>query len=33
MGMCDSGIRLPLIELSNKYKTVVENDLKELGLI
>jgi len=33
MGMCDSGIRLPLIELSNKCKTVVENDLKELGLI
>jgi 4-hydroxy-tetrahydrodipicolinate synthase len=33
MGMCDSGIRLPLLELSNQSRAVLENDLKELGLI
>jgi len=33
MGKCDSGIRLPLLELSNECKTVLENDLKELNLI
>ena len=33
MGMCDRGIRLPLLELSNECKTVLENDLKELNLI
>jgi 4-hydroxy-tetrahydrodipicolinate synthase len=33
MGKCDSGIRLPLLELSNQCRTALENDLKELGLI
>ncbi len=33
MGKCDSGIRLPLLELSKQCRTVLENDLKELGLI
>ncbi|MDB0021810.1 4-hydroxy-tetrahydrodipicolinate synthase [Candidatus Pseudothioglobus singularis] len=33
MGMCDRGIRLPLLELSNECKAVLENDLKELNLI
>ena len=33
IGMCGSGIRLPLLELSNECKTVLENDLKELNLI
>ena len=33
MGMCDSGIRLPLLELSKQCRVVLENDLKELGLI
>ena len=33
MGKCDSGIRLPLLELSDQCRTVLENDLKELGLI
>jgi len=33
MGKCESGIRLPLLELSNECKTVLENDLKELNLI
>ena len=33
MGKCDSGIRLPLLELSNECKTVLENDLQELNLI
>ena len=33
MGKCDSGIRLPLLELSNECKAVLENDLKELNLI
>jgi len=33
MGKCDSGIRLPLLELSNQCRTILENDLKELGLI
>jgi 4-hydroxy-tetrahydrodipicolinate synthase len=33
MGMCDSGIRLPLLELSSQCRKVLENDLQELGLI
>ncbi len=33
MGMCSKGIRLPLLELSNEYRPVIENDLKELNLI
>ena len=33
MGMCDSGIRLPLLELSNDCKSILENDLKELNLL
>ena len=33
MGLCDSGIRLPLLELSNECKAVLQNDLKELNLI
>ena len=33
MGMCDRGIRLPLLELSKQCRVVLENDLKELGLI
>jgi len=33
MGKCDKGIRLPLLELSNKFKSIIENDLKELNLV
>ena len=33
MGMCDSGLRLPLLELSKQCRVVLEDDLKELGLI
>ena len=33
MGMCSRGIRLPLLELSNEFRSVIENDLKELNLI
>jgi len=33
MGMCESGIRLPLLKLSNECKLVVEKDLKDLDLI
>jgi len=33
MGMCSKGIRLPLLELSNEYRPIIENDLKELNLI
>ena len=33
MGMCSKGIRLPLLELSSEYRSVIENDLKELNLI
>ena len=33
MGMCSKGIRLPLLELSNKYRSIIENDLKELNLL
>jgi len=33
MGKCGNGIRLPLLELSNDYKSLVENNLKELNLI
>ncbi len=32
MGKCDKGIRLPLLELSNEFKSIIENDLKELNL-
>jgi 4-hydroxy-tetrahydrodipicolinate synthase len=33
MGRCDKGIRLPLLELSDEFKAIVEHDLKELNLI
>ena len=33
MGLCSKGIRLPLLELSSKFRPVIENDLKELNLI
>jgi len=33
MGKCDNGIRLPLLELSNEFKSVIEHDLKELNLL
>ena len=33
MGMCNTGIRLPLLELSNDCKSILENDLKELHLL
>ena len=33
MGKCDKGIRLPLLELSNEFKSIIENDLQELSLI
>jgi 4-hydroxy-tetrahydrodipicolinate synthase len=33
MGKCDKGIRLPLLELSDEFKAIVEHDLKELNLI
>ena len=33
MGRCKKGIRLPLMELSNEYKSIIEHDLKELNLI
>jgi 4-hydroxy-tetrahydrodipicolinate synthase len=33
MGRCDKGIRLPLLELSNEFKSIIENDLQELSLI
>ncbi len=33
MGMCSKGIRLPLLELSSEFRSVIENDLKELNLI
>jgi len=33
MGKCDNGIRLPLLELSNEFKSIIEQDLKELNLI
>ena len=32
MGKCEKGIRLPLLELSNEFKSIIENDLKELNL-
>ena len=32
MGKCDKGIRLPLLELSNEFKSIIERDLKELNL-
>ena len=33
MGKCKKGIRLPLLELSNEFKSIIENDLKELNLV
>ena len=33
MGKCQEGIRLPLLELSNEFKSIIENDLKELKLV
>jgi 4-hydroxy-tetrahydrodipicolinate synthase len=33
MGMCERGIRLPLLELSNEFKLIIEYDLKELNLV
>ena len=33
MGRCDKGIRLPLLELSNEFKSIIEYDLKELNLV
>ena len=33
MGMCSRGIRLPLLELSSEFRSVIENDLKELNLV
>jgi 4-hydroxy-tetrahydrodipicolinate synthase len=33
MDRCEKGIRLPLLELSNEYKAIIEHDLKELNLI
>jgi 4-hydroxy-tetrahydrodipicolinate synthase len=33
MGMCSKGIRLPLLELSTEFRSVIENDLKELNLV
>ena len=33
MGKCEKGIRLPLLELSNEFKSIIENDLKELNLV
>ena len=33
MGRCEEGIRLPLLELSNEFKSIIEHDLKELNLI
>ena len=32
MGKCGKGIRLPLLELSNEFKSIIERDLKELNL-
>ena len=33
MGRCKKGIRLPLLELSSEYQSIIETDLKELKLI
>ncbi|MDA8905746.1 4-hydroxy-tetrahydrodipicolinate synthase [Candidatus Thioglobus sp.] len=33
MGRCDKGIRLPLLELSSEFKSIIEHDLKELNLV
>ena len=33
MGKCEKGIRLPLLELSKEFKSIIEHDLKELNLI
>ena len=32
MGKCGKGIRLPLLELSNEFKSIIERDLEELNL-
>ena len=32
MGLCPKGIRLPLLELSEEYRSVIENNLRELKL-
>jgi len=33
MGKCERGIRLPLLELSNEFKSIIEYDLKEQNLV
>jgi 4-hydroxy-tetrahydrodipicolinate synthase len=33
MGKCEKGIRLPLLELSYEFKSIIENNLKDLNLI
>ena len=33
MGKCDKGIRLPLLELSYEFKSIIESNLKDLNLI
>jgi len=33
MGKCEKGIRLPLLELSNEFKSIIENNLKEVNLL
>ena len=33
MGKCDNGIRLPLLELSKEFRSIIKKDLKELKLI
>jgi hypothetical protein len=33
MGKCSKGIRLPLLELSKEYQSIIMSDLEELGLI
>ena len=32
MGKCEKGIRLPLMELSDEFKPIIEHDLKEINL-
>jgi len=33
MGRCEKGIRLPLLELSSEFKSIIEHDLKVLNLL
>jgi 4-hydroxy-tetrahydrodipicolinate synthase len=33
MGNCDKGIRLPLLDLSYEFKSIIESNLKDLNLI